>query len=309
LRKKRTIQACALILFWAVYPAVLNAAITGALDGIIKDAASGLPVSGVKIVLVSAKTETLTFELKTDQKGQFFKSGLIPGIYKITLEKEGYFPQGGSIRIVMDETTRLDLRLEPAAGPTATGDAPAAAKMVAEGTELIAAGKYDDAIARLGEAIDKLPQSAVPRFYRGLAYERAGRNEEALQDYQKASELKPDFILPCSRSGMIWARKGDYETAAGYYRKALESGDQDPTTLYNLGVCLTNLGKGDEARPVFEKLMVKDPEYSDAYYQLGILCLSGGETARAKELLEMFIAKDPENKDAPLAREILKSLK
>jgi tetratricopeptide (TPR) repeat protein len=284
----------------------LGAAITGAIDGTIKDGATDQPVTGVKILLVSAKTESLTFELTTDQKGHFYKSGLIPGIYKMTLEKEGYVPQGGSIRVVLDQTTRLELKLQPAKGPEAGGST--MAKTVASGNALIAAGKYDEAVSRLGEAIDELPLNPVPYFYRGLAYEKAGKGEEALQDYLKAIELKADFILPYSRSGMIWAKKGDYEKAGEFYKRALDSGDQDPTTLYNYGVCLTNLGKSTEARPVFENLLAKDPEYSDVYYQLGILYLGSGETARAKELLEMFILKDPENKNAALAKEILKSL-
>jgi Flp pilus assembly protein TadD len=283
-----------------------GAAITGAVDGAIKDMSTGQPVPGVKITLVSAKTESLTFELTSDEKGHFYKSGLVPGIYKMTLEKEGYVPQGGSIRIVLDQTTRLELRLEPAGGPETGGSS--MAKTVAKGSALIAAGKYDEAVTQLGEAIASLPPNPIPYFYRGLAYERAGKGEEALQDYQKAIELKADFVLPHSRSGLIWAKKGDYEKAGEFYKKALDSGDQDPTTLYNLGVCLTNLGKKEEAFPVFENLLVKDPEYSDAYYQLGILCLSSGDSARAKELLEKFILKDPENKKAALAKEILKSL-
>jgi tetratricopeptide (TPR) repeat protein len=284
----------------------LWAAVTGAVDGIIKDSATGQLLFGVKITLISVKSETLSYELTTDQKGHFYKSGLVPGVYKMTLEKEGYVPQGGSIRVVLDETVRLDLRLEAAKGGEA--GAPAVAKKIVAANELTKAGKYEEAIGLLSEAITELPQNAVPYFYRGQAYEKSGRNEEALQDYQKAGEIKPDFILAYSRSGLIWARKGDYEKAGEFYKKALDSGDQDPTTLYNYGVCLTNLGRSPEARPVFEKLLAQDPEYSDVYYQLGILCLNSAETGRAKELLEMFIVKDPENKNAALAKEILKSL-
>jgi len=305
---RKTGRASALIIPLISILAVAGwgAAITGAVDGVVKDSATGQPVPGVKITLVSARSETLSYELTSDQKGHFYKSGLVPGIYKMTLEKEGYIPQGGSIRVILDETVRLDLRIE--AGKAEEAGAPAVAKKIAAANERTAAGKYEEAIALLNEAITELPQNAVPYFYRGMAYEKSGKSEEALQDYQKASEFKPDFILPYSRSGMIWARKGDFEKAAELYKKALDSGDPDPTTSYNYGVCLTNLGRGPEAGPVFEKILAQDPEYADAYYQLGILCLSSGETARAKELLEKFIAKDPENKNVSLAKEILKTL-
>jgi tetratricopeptide (TPR) repeat protein len=306
MRRTGRILTAGFIMSCAISLATLGAAITGAVDGTIKDGTTGQLLSGVKIGLVSDRSESLNFELTTDQKGHFYKSGLVPGIYRITLDKEGYVPQGGSIRVVIEETTRLELELEPLKGIEAAGAT--AVKLAAAGSALITAGKYDEAVARLGEAIAQLPDSAVPYFYRGLAHERAGRSAEALEDYQKAIELKPDFILALSRSGLVWAKKGEHEKAGALYQKALDCGDQDPTTLYNLGVCLTNLGKTDEARPVFEQLLAKDPEYSDAYYQLGIICLGAGETAKAKEMLGIFISKDPENKNAALAREILKSL-
>ncbi len=300
------------ILLWVLIAICVNlqpcfgTAITGTVDGTIKDLATGQPVSAVKITLVSAKNESLTFELATDQKGHFYKSGLIPGIYKMTLEKDGYVPQGGSIRVVLDETTRLELKLEPAKGQEAGG--PAVARTVTSANELMAAGKFEEAIARLGEVITRLPANPVPYYYRGLAYEKSGKSGEALQDYEKAIDFKADFILPNIRSGLIWAKKGDFAKAGDFYRKALDSGDQDPTTQYNFGACLINLGRSFEARAIYENLLTKDPEYSDVYYQLGILCLSAGETARAKVLLEKFIVKDPENKNAALAKEILKNL-
>jgi len=307
MRTALKIPAWAIILSLAFAFSGLWAVITGAVDGYIKDSATDQPLSGVKITLVSARTETLAYELSSDKKGHFYKIGLVPGIYKMTLEKDGYVPQEGSIRVVLDETTRLEFKLEPA--KTLGSGGPGLAKTAASGVELISAGKYEEAIVQFTEVIKEVPVHAVSYFYRGLAYERSGRNEEALQDYQKATELKPDFLLPYSRSGVIWAKKGDFEKAGNFYKKALDAGDLDSTTHYNYGVCLINLEKSDEARAVFEKLLAHDPDYSDVYYQLGILYLSAGETARAKELLEAFVARDPENKNTPLAREILKSLK
>lgn len=302
----RKILSFAIILILVLVFSDLWAVTTGAIDGYVKDLTTDQPLEGVKITLVSAKTKTLSFELTTDKKGHFYKSGLVPGNYTMTMEKEGYVPQGGSIRVVLEKTIRLELKLEPAKS-SELGDL-ASAKKAASGAKLISSGKYEEAIIKFTEVIGQVSLNPVPYFYRGLAYERSGKMEEALQDYQKATELKADFILPYTRSGIIWARKGDFEKAAEFYKKAIGSGDQDSTTYYNYGVSLTNLGKSEEARIVFERLLAQDPGYSDVYYQLGTLCLSAGETTRAKELLETFIAKDPENKNAALAREILKSL-
>ena len=283
----------------------LQADTTGAVDGFVKDLKTGQLLEGVKITLISEKTQ-LAFELKTDKRGHFHKSGLIPGKYKILLEKEGYIPQGGSIRVFLAKILRLEFKIESAENSSL--DEPASAEPAASGMELISAGKYAEAITKLSKIIEQAPLNPVPYFYRGLAYERSGYSEEALEDYRKATELKTDFILPYTRSGILWAKKGNFEIAAQFYRKAIDSNDQDSTTHYNYAGCLINLGKSEEARVVFEKLLSQDPDYVDVYYQLGILYISADEIARAKELLEMFISKDPENEKASLAREILKSL-
>jgi tetratricopeptide (TPR) repeat protein len=86
-------------------------------------------------------------------------------------------------------------------------------------------------------------------------------------------------------------------------------GDQDITTLYNYGVVLINLGRSPEAKGILEKLLSLDEEYADAYYHLGIIHIGLGESPKAKELLDRFLVLDPESQYAPIAKEILKSLK
>jgi len=299
------IPSLAIILLLSVI-ADLTGVTTGSVDGFVKDSATGQFLGDVKIILVSARTTSISFELRTDKKGHFYKSGMVPGNYKMTLEKEGYIPQGGSIRIVLDRTIRLEFNLEAAQSSGYEGPAPS--KIAARGLELISAGRYEEAIVKFTEYIELVPLNPVPYFYRGLANERSEKTEEALQNYGEAISIKADFILPYTRSGILWAKKGDFEKAAGFYKKAIDLNDLDSTTHYNYGVCLTNLGKTGEAKAVYEKLLTLDPEYSAAYYQLGIICINAGEVTRAKELLETFLVKDPENKNAFIAREILKSL-
>ena len=305
IRKIITIGLTSVLVITVSY---IGARTTGSIEGYVLDSVTNKALKDVKVTLVSTRTETLSFELKTDEKGQFYKSGIIPGIYKLTLEKEGYIPQGGSIRILLNETSRLELELEPFESPGST-TGQAVKNAAARGLELVSAGKYEEAIIKFTEVIDQAPLNPIPYFYRGLSNERSEKYEEALEDYRKATELKSDFVMPYKRSGIIWAKQGNFEKAIEFYKKSLNSGDQDSVTHYNYGASLINLGKKEEARSIFETLIDQDPDYSDAYYQLGIIYLSAGETDRAIELLETFIAKDPENNKAPQTREILKTLK
>ncbi len=285
---------------------LLRADITGAVDGVIKNASTGEPLEGVLIAMVFSKSETMSYSLVTDKKGHFYKSGLVPGAYNLTFEKEGFVPQSGSVRAVPGQATPMDIRMEPGSGAAPGGTS--VGKLVGSGSALLAAGKYDEAVAVFGDALAKAPGEAILYYYRGFALERSGKTDPALQDYEKAIEFKPDFILPLTRSGIILAKKRDFEGAAKAYGKAVDLKSQDPETFYNYGVCLVLTGKKEEARGTFERLLALDPYYADGYYQLSLVLLGAGDTARAKTLLQKFVELDPENPNAALAKQILTSL-
>lgn len=281
----------------------LGGTTTGAVKGMIKDSTTGVPLTEVKITLVSSVSEALKYELHSDKKGSFYKSGLTPGIYKALIEKAGYLPLEVSIRVKLDDTANLEIQLDQAQGIPSDS-----MELIRKGLELLEAGKYEDVITKFAEAISLDPSNPIFYYYRAVGLERNGNTEKALEDYQKAAELKPNFIMPFSRAGIILGKRGDFEKAIEFYRKAVDLGDKDPSTYYNYGVCLVNLGRSPEAQAIFEKLLNLDPFYSDAYYQLGIIYIGLGETSKAKEHLLKFIELDPENKNVPLAKEILKTL-
>lgn len=284
----------------------LRGDITGAVDGVIKDAATGQLLEGVRITLVYSKSESMNYSLVSDKKGRFYKSGLVPGAYRLTFEKEGYVPQSGSIRSIPGEATPVDVRMEPGSGTAGGGIS--LGKLISGGSGLLSAGKFDEAVATFNDAIAKAPSEAVLYYYRGFALERSGKNDPALEDYGKAIELKPDFILPLTRSGIILGKKREFGKASEFYRRAVELNGRDPETFYNYGVCLISTGKKEEARGAFEKLLALDPYYSDGYYQLGLILLGSGDSAGAKTLFQKFVELDPDSPNAALAKEILKSL-
>ena len=274
------------------------------MKGMIKDSATGVPLTEVKITLVSSESEALKYELHSDKKGGFYKSGLTPGIYKALFEREGYLPLSVSIRVKLDDTANLEIQLDQAQSTSSDS-----MELIRKGLKLLEAGKYEEVITNFAEAISLDPSNPIFYYYRAVSLEKNGKTEKALEDYQKAVELKANFIMPLSRAGIIFGKRGDFEKAIEFYRKAVDLGDKDPSTYYNYGVCLVNLGRSPEAQDIFEKLLNLDPLYSDAYYQLGIIYIGLGETSKAKEHLLKFIEIDPENKNVPLAKEILKTLK
>jgi len=299
----RKLASLGIFIIFAFYITVFLGAVTGATEGFIKDAQTGKAIPNAKIILVYAKSESMKYELYSDEKGHFYKGGLSTGFYNVTVEKDGYLPKAGSIRIKLGEVFRLEIELK-----SFEGMVPQSSKLSDQGSKLINAGKYDQAIEIFTEAISEDQSNPVFYYYRGVALDKSGKIEEALEDYLKSIELKPDFILPFSRIGNIYAKQRDFEKAIEFYKQAVELGDQNTFTHYNFGACLINLGNRKEAKDIFERLLSLDENYSDAYYQLGIIYTGLGEAAKAKEFLQKFIDMDPENKNAAIAKGILKSL-
>jgi tetratricopeptide (TPR) repeat protein len=285
--------------FWSA-----QSGVTGAIKGYVKDARTGEVIVKAKIIMVFAKSDSVRYTLETDKKGYYYKSGLTPGYYKFTVEKEGFLPTSKTVRARLADTIQSDFELQVLeVNPIA--EAP---KATQKAMKLFNEAKWNEAVLEFSAGITEDPSNPLLYFYRGLSHENNGKIEEALVDYQKTIELKPDFILPYSRSGKIYARQREYEKANELYQKSVELGDQDITTLYNYGVVLMNLGQSSEAKTVFENLLALDEDYADAYYYLGIITIGQGDAEKAKELLQKFLELDPENPNAPVAQKIIESL-
>jgi len=276
------------------------------IKGNVKEKGTGTPIEKVKITLIPQKNTTIFYHLYTDNKGGFFKSGLEYGVYQITIEKEGYVPAQSTFRLGVDEKMDFQSEMEvmaKAASPTASPD------LIDTARSLLDSGKYDEAIAKFNEAIAKNAGIFILYYNRGLAYEKKGDKTNAINDYLKATELKPDFMISLAALGKLYSKEGKFEKAVGFYKRAFDLGITDTVALYNYGACLINLGKNDDAKPVFEKIITLDQAYPDAYYQLGIIYYGLNDIPKTKELFQKFLQLDPKNENAPVAQEILNTMK
>ena len=277
---------------------------TGAIKGFLKSAETKEPIPKAKIIMVNQKNESLKSEIQTDKKGYYYKGGLTPGFYNFTVEKEEFLPAAKTVRVKLSDTVQHDFELQ-----TLESQIPESIKKADRAMKFFRDEKWGDAVKEFSDGIIEDQTNPMLFYYRGVAQEKAGNAEDAMADYQKTIELKPDFVLPYSRAGKLYARQNNYEKASEFYQKSVELGDQDITTLYNYGVVLINLGKSPDAKVMLEKLLSLDEAYADAYYHLGIIHIGQGDSEGAKELLKKFIQLDPKNTNAPIAKQILESLK
>lgn len=299
---KTTLVFLGVLLF--VIPMLLAAqTTTGAVEGFITAAVTGEAVPKAKIILIYTKNESVKHEVTTNEKGRYYKSGLPPGVFKIQVDKEGYLPVSGTVRVKLGDSADFSVELI-----TLESQIPQALKTMQKGIKQIEQADYSSAVVTFSKGIEQDDNNPVVHYYRGFARERNGEADAALQDYLKAVEMQPDFVLALSRIGIVYAKQNSYAKAAEFYKQAVELGDKNVDTHYNYGVVLMNLGDSETARKVFEHLLTLDDSYPDALYQLGIIYVGLGNSPLAKEMLTKFLELDPENRMAGVARQILDSL-
>ena len=276
----------------------------GTVKGNVKKNKGNLPLANVKVTIVFIENPRLRYEFHTDKKGNFYKSWLQPGMYRIAFDKRGYVPAQSTVRLLKAREREFNIRLE--ALPIKTSDL--SFELLTAAKRFMAVGNHDAAIDKISLAVEKEPGSFILYYNRAIGYEKKGDKENARSDYKKSLELKPDFLLSITALGKMYAEQGDYVGAASYYRKAFDLGITDSTVLYNYGASLVNQENIDEAKTVFDKVILLDPYYADAYYQVGIIYLGLNDNAKAKEYLEKFVEMAPGNSNAPTAKQILKAL-
>ena len=277
------------------------------MTGIVLDSAKN-PVEKAEVAIVSQKSSSIRYELKTDRDGHFVQIGIMPGYYMLTVKKTGFAPGSKEIHVGVagEETVEITLMSAEAAAAKSYS---AADRAFMSGNKLYAEQKYAEAAAAYGEAIGLDPTNWAYRLNLGLSLKKAGKSEEALAAFRKAVELNPESYSANKETGETLAKAGQYAEAKPFYEKAAGLSPDDPDAQYNLGVCLVNLGESEAALPRFEKAVELNPDYADAYYQMATILISQNKVAEAKNSLEKFLALAPNHEKAGIARQLLDYLK
>jgi Flp pilus assembly protein TadD len=279
----------------------------GKISGNVLDP-SGNPVDKADVSIVSQKSSSLRYELKTDRDGHFVQIGMMPGYYMLTVKKTGFVPASREIHIGVagDETVKISL---VSAAAAAAKSYSAADRAFLAANKLYAEQKYAEAAASYTEAIGLDPSNWAYHFNLGLALKKAGQPEQALAAFRKAVELNPESYSANKEAGEALAKAGQFAEAKPFYEKASALSPDDPDAEYNLGVCLVNLGDSEAALPLFQKTVELKPDYADAYYQMASILISQNKVPEARAALEKFLALAPNHEKAAIARQLLDYLK
>ena len=286
---KRALMAIAALLI----SSSLTYAQTGGVRGKILDD-KGQPIEAVAVKMEFNGGMSLTFDTKTNKKGEFMQIGLRPGNWKFTYTKDGFQPFASPARISLGDATVLpEVRLAPlkAAG-AAAANAPAddIQKTFAEAVGKIQAKDYDGAIVAFDLMIAKTP---IPEAYYNKGYAQVQKKDYtgAEVSVKKALDLKADYNEARLMLSTIYTNLGMKDKAVEVMSSA--PGAADPKQLMALGETLINNGDWPKATEAFLKLEALDPKNVDVQYYLGTSALMNGKTAECASRLEKYIAANP----------------
>ncbi len=305
MRSPKTALAVLIALFSLA--AAGRAQFQGRVTGKVVDPA-GNPVEKAEVTIVSQKTSTLRYDLRTDKDGRFVQIGIMPGYFMLTVKKSGFVPGSKEIHVGVAGEEAVEITLMSAAS-AAEKSYSAADKAFLKGNKLYAEQSYAGAAAAYAEAIGLDPANWGYHLNLGLAQKKLGRAAEALDAFRKAVELNPESYSANKETGESLAKADRFAEAQPFYEKAATLSPDDPDAQYNLGVCLVNLGESEAALPRFARAVELAPDYADAHYQMGTVLIGRNRPAEAKASLEKFLALAPDHEKAGIARQLLEFLK
>jgi tetratricopeptide (TPR) repeat protein len=308
---KQKFAVVVLVIFTAALGTPAFTQSTGTVKGVCKDV-EGKPMTGAVVQYASQETGR-KYEIKTNNKGEYFSLGIAPGKYNVALLKDGkeLFHFSG-VPVGLDETTvDFDLQKEQARGAQQQGMTPEQLKKIQEqqekaaketntvkalneklaaATQASTAGDYDTAIKILSEATEVDATRDLLWFKLGDAYrasapkqtdpaEKTKRLETAIADYQKAIDLR--------------------QKATEAAPKTPESNKQLAAYYNNLGDAYARAGKGEEATKALTQAAQLDPPNAAMYYfNLGAVLTNVGKMDDAIAAFDKAIAADPTRADA-----------
>jgi len=114
----------------------------------------------------------------------------------------------------------------------------------------------------------------------------AGRYDEAVAKVREALAADPEIIEAHSRLGNIQTKAGRHADAIQAYQRALALDPEHLLSTYNLALAYRAAGRLDEAIVGFERTQSLDPRSGRAHFQLGDIYMQRGQPQQALEVLQ-----------------------
>lgn len=275
------------------------------------------PVADAKVTITSSANNQ-KWELKTNNRGEYFQIGLPSGSYVVLVEKANLGAMQGTINVRGSAPATQDFKIVPGqAGLSQEQLAKNAAlqKLFDQAVAASKSGDHPGAISSYTEVAAGLPSCADCYYNIGLEYSAMKDFPQAETAFKKAVEMKPDHADAYNGLANVYNAQKKFDLASQASAKAAElsggaaaAGGGSPDSLYNQGVIAWNAGKADEAKSHFESALKADPNHAPSHFQLGMALLNLGQLPQAKTEFEAYLKLAPTGANAAQAQAMLNAL-
>jgi Tfp pilus assembly protein PilF len=163
------------------------------------------------------------------------------------------------------------------------------------------AGKFDEAIARIEQALRIKPDHAPAHNNLGLALQKTGRLRDAISHYEQALRLEPGHVEALSNLGVALAGMGAEREAVEHYERALQLRPDSALLRYNYGNALFRAGRIDQAIRQYEQAVRINPDFVQAHYNWAIALEQAGQPKEAIAHYEQALRLKPDFAEAQQA--------
>jgi tetratricopeptide (TPR) repeat protein len=162
---------------------------------------------------------------------------------------------------------------------------------------LLAAGRFEEAVAAIGEAIRISPHEQKYYMWRGQINERAGRHEDAIGDDQQAARLGAEAMAQSQPEVKAYKSQAEYE-------RELPAGDVSELARLALINLYISLKRAEEAESEIRRLLQEGdgPTKAAAYFSRGELQQSLGNLEAAISSYSAAIELVPEHQQAHIRK-------
>jgi Flp pilus assembly protein TadD len=166
------------------------------------------------------------------------------------------------------------------------------------GLTLLNAGRANEAVANLEEAVRLVPSSREALVNLGVALEATQRAEEAISAFRRATAIPPPDRFAARHLSRALVSNGRPAEADGVLEDALGRWPEDPQLHYSRGLAGILVDRPSAAIEPLSRASDLDPGYAAAHNALGIALARTGDRAGAIEHFERAVELEPDYHEA-----------
>lgn len=157
------------------------------------------------------------------------------------------------------------------------------------------AGREADAVAAYKRALALDPEHAQSTFNLALAYRAMGRIDDAIVGFERSLTIEPHSGRPVFQLGDIYMQRGEAAKAAATLERGLSLDIDRPPFLVKLGEAYLALERYDAAEKVLKEAVALRADVPRGQYNLALVAEHRGDTASARTAYAAEVAANPKN--------------